>query len=127
MYSQMASRVASGQVNRHTHPVVLTGVLAIAHRLTLDDEYKGYYIPKGSTVFVNVWYVLISFSDLINPVDRYNILSYPRALLKDEEYYPDPDVFLPERFLKDGKINPKVADPIPNFGFGRRFVLSPNL
>ncbi|KAJ8700702.1 hypothetical protein PTI98_003705 [Pleurotus ostreatus] len=61
------------------------------------DEYKGYYIPKGSIVFVNVW-----------------------ALLRDEEHYPDPDTFRPERFLKDGKINPKVADPIPNFGFGRR-------
>lgn len=27
----------------------------VAHRLTMDDEYKGYFIPKGSTVFVNVW------------------------------------------------------------------------
>ncbi|KAL4259703.1 cytochrome P450 family protein [Pleurotus pulmonarius] len=72
--------------------------LGVAHRVTMDDEYKGYHIPKGSTVFVNVW-----------------------ALLRDEEYYPDPDTFRPERFLtKDGKINPKRVDPIPNFGFGRR-------
>ncbi|KAF9490983.1 cytochrome P450 [Pleurotus eryngii] len=71
--------------------------LGLAHRLTIDDEYKGYYIPKGSIVFANIW-----------------------AMLRDEEYYPDPDVFRPEGFLKDGKINYKLTNPIPNFGFGRR-------
>ncbi|KAL4264719.1 cytochrome P450 family protein [Pleurotus pulmonarius] len=71
--------------------------LGLAHRLTMDDEYKGYLIPKGTIVFANIW-----------------------ALLRDEEYYPDPDTFNPDRFLKDGKFDPKLADPIPNFGFGRR-------
>ncbi|KDQ28638.1 hypothetical protein PLEOSDRAFT_1063469 [Pleurotus ostreatus PC15] len=73
------------------------GPLGVAHRLTMDDEYKGYFIPKGSTVFVNVW-----------------------ALLRDEECHPDPDTFNPERFLKDGKLNPKTLDSNPNFGSGRR-------
>ncbi|KAL4262020.1 cytochrome P450 family protein [Pleurotus pulmonarius] len=68
-----------------------------AHRLTMDGEYKGYFMPKGSTVFLNTW-----------------------ELLRDEEYYPDSDTFNPERFLKNGDINPKTLDPIPNFGFGRR-------
>ncbi|KAJ8690937.1 hypothetical protein PTI98_010555 [Pleurotus ostreatus] len=71
--------------------------LGAPHRLTMDDEYKGYIIPKGSTIFVNVW-----------------------ALLRDEEVYSDPGTFKPERFLKDGEIDPKTLDPIPNFGFGRR-------
>ncbi|KAJ8690951.1 hypothetical protein PTI98_010568 [Pleurotus ostreatus] len=71
--------------------------LGAPHRLTMDDEYKGYIIPKGSTIFVNVW-----------------------ALLRDEEVYSDPETFNPERFLKDGEIDPKTLDPIPNFGFGRR-------
>jgi cytochrome P450 len=31
--------------------------------------------------------------------------------------YPDPFSFRPERFIKDGKIDPDV---IPAFGFGRR-------
>ncbi|KAL4264186.1 cytochrome P450 family protein [Pleurotus pulmonarius] len=71
--------------------------LGVAHRLTEDDTYNGYYLPKGATVLANTW-----------------------ALLRDEEYYPDPDGFYPDRFLKDGKINPKLCEAMPNFGYGRR-------
>ncbi|KAJ8698822.1 hypothetical protein PTI98_005489 [Pleurotus ostreatus] len=72
--------------------------LSVAHRLTMDDEYNGYYLPKHSTIFVNTW-----------------------AILRDEEYYPDPDSFKPGRFLKDGKVDPKHKDLIVNFGYGRRY------
>jgi cytochrome P450 len=34
--------------------------------------------------------------------------------------YPDPFSFRPERFIKDGKIDPDVKDPLAAFGFGRR-------
>ncbi|KAL4267508.1 cytochrome P450 family protein [Pleurotus pulmonarius] len=71
--------------------------LAIAHRLTEADTYNGYYLPKGATVFANTW-----------------------ALLHDEEYYPDPDRFNPDRFLKNGKIDRKLCEAMPNFGYGRR-------
>ena len=30
---------------------------AIPHRATNDDEYNGYYIPKGTIVFGNSWSV----------------------------------------------------------------------
>lgn len=31
--------------------------LALPHRTTEDDEYRGYHIPKGSVVMGNAWYV----------------------------------------------------------------------
>jgi len=46
-----------------------------------------------------------------------------RAILHDEEIYPEPFKFNPDRFLtKDGQLNPAVQDPaLAVFGFGRRF------
>lgn len=42
-------------------------------------------------------------------------------MLHNEEDYPNPEKFDPERFLKDGKLNPDVRDPVTvAFGFGRR-------
>ena len=44
-----------------------------------------------------------------------------RAMARDPEQYPDPDRFLPERFLKEGKLDPDVRNPRAFcFGFGRR-------
>ena len=46
-------------------------------------------------------------------------------MLHNEEVYPDPFTFNPDRFMKDGKIDESVRDPAHAcFGFGRRFVLS---
>lgn len=45
-------------------------------------------------------------------------------MLHDPEEYPQPDLFKPERFIKDGKINPNVRDPSTIiFGFGRRYAM----
>ena len=30
----------------------------LPHTVTEDDEHDGYYIPKGSIVFANIWYAL---------------------------------------------------------------------
>ncbi|KAJ7584553.1 cytochrome P450 [Mycena floridula] len=73
-------------------------VAPIAPHMSLkEDEYLGYRIPAGTLVIANLW-----------------------AMLHDEEIYPDPDSFIPERFLTDGRLN-NVQDPRDIiFGAGRR-------
>lgn len=47
-----------------------------------------------------------------------------RMILHDEKDYPEPLQFRPERFLKNGKMNPDIQDPeLAVWGFGRRQVL----
>jgi hypothetical protein len=49
--------------------------------------------------------------------------SLHRGLFHDPENFEDPMTFKPERYLKDGKINPDILDPmVATFGFGRRSV-----
>ena len=44
-----------------------------------------------------------------------------RAMLNDERDYPQPQIFKPERFLKDRQLDSSVRDPMDiAFGFGRR-------
>ncbi|KAI0076590.1 cytochrome P450 [Panus rudis PR-1116 ss-1] len=77
------------------HPVV---PLDVPHRLTRDDTYREYFLPEGTIVVANAW-----------------------AILHDESAYPESQLFNPDRFLKDGQLNPDVRDPaVAAFGFGRR-------
>ncbi|TBU56856.1 cytochrome P450 [Dichomitus squalens] len=79
--------------------------LGVVHRSTEDDEYRGYFLPKGTLVLPNVW-----------------------AMMHDPKVYPQPEVFEPERYLKDSVLNPDVPDPASVvFGFGRRICLGKNL
>ncbi|KAH9888083.1 cytochrome P450 [Cubamyces lactineus] len=72
--------------------------LGVAHRCTEDNVYRGWRIPEGATVMFNVW-----------------------AMLHDENVYPDPEAFHPERFLKGGAPNMDVMQPeVLTFGVGRR-------
>ncbi|RPD54263.1 CyP450 monooxygenase [Lentinus tigrinus ALCF2SS1-6] len=72
--------------------------LALPRTSQADDEYQGYLIPKGSIVLANSW-----------------------IFSRDPRYYPQPERFMPERFLKDGKLDPDVRDPrVFAFGYGRR-------
>ncbi|KAG8896943.1 hypothetical protein FRB99_008554 [Tulasnella sp. 403] len=78
--------------------------LAIPHANITDETYKGYYIPKGTTIFVNNW-----------------------ALFHDPDVYENPSEFNPDRFIdaefgtKPG-ANPEDVNSRRNnisFGSGR--------
>jgi cytochrome P450 len=72
--------------------------ISIPKLLREDDDYKGYYLPKGAIVLENVW-----------------------AVFRDPLTYPEPHKFNPERFMKDGKLGSSIRDPGDRvFGSGRR-------
>ncbi|KAG2366779.1 cytochrome P450, partial [Suillus spraguei] len=75
------------------YPVAPFGV---PRATTTNDIYDGYFIPKGVLVFANIW-----------------------AITHDENKFPSPNEFRPERFLReDGSL---TSDMIPlGFGWGRR-------
>ncbi|KAF8900187.1 cytochrome P450 [Mucidula mucida] len=73
------------------HPAAPTG---IPHTTIEDDVHDGYFIPKGSIVFANIW-----------------------QMARDRSVYTKPFVFNPDRFMGP---NPE-QDPFEYlFGFGRR-------
>ncbi|KAI0631915.1 cytochrome P450 [Trametes polyzona] len=80
--------------------------LGVAHRTVEDDEFRGYFIPAGTAVVGNVWYASVSCTVFC---------------MHDSAVYPDPHQFYPDRFIKDGQLDPDVLDPASLvFGWGRR-------
>ncbi|KAG2148109.1 cytochrome P450 [Suillus clintonianus] len=70
---------------------------AVPHRVIEDDIHDGYYIPKGTLIIPNIWF-----------------------MLNDPRTYANPSEFNPERFLaKEGK-EPETDPRTICFGFGRR-------
>ncbi|KAF9033032.1 cytochrome P450 [Hymenopellis radicata] len=68
----------------------------VPHSPIEDDEYEGFFIPKGSWVMANLW-----------------------GMLHDPEVYPEPHLFRPERFESSNPA--QEPDPIKlAFGLGRR-------
>jgi len=77
------------------HPLLPLG---FPHKLMEDDIYEGMFLPAGSMVMANSW-----------------------SILHDPAIYKDPEPFNPDRFLKDGELDPDVMSPgLVAFGFGRR-------
>ncbi|KAK0234240.1 cytochrome P450 [Armillaria fumosa] len=76
------------------HAVTPTGV---PHRVTEDDVHSGYFIPKGTIVFANIW-----------------------NMLHDPTVYDKPFEFKPERFIRTEDKEPELDPYQVSFGFGRR-------
>ena len=47
--------------------IILTSSEAVPHMSTADDEYNGFYIPKGTIVMGNVWLVLQPLNPIFYP------------------------------------------------------------
>ncbi|KAF8989893.1 cytochrome P450 [Cyathus striatus] len=74
---------------------------AVGHRTRISDVVSGYHIAANSVIIANIW-----------------------SFTHDEELYPDPEKFNPERYMND------KACPDPRtyvFGFGRRSCPGMNL
>ncbi|KAJ8454690.1 hypothetical protein ONZ45_g19202 [Pleurotus djamor] len=73
--------------------------LGLFHLYTSEDTYRGYHIPKGTIIMANIW-----------------------AMMRDQEYFPEPDMFMPDWFIgEDGLLNETLVDIVRgSFGFGRR-------
>ncbi|OZJ06759.1 hypothetical protein BZG36_00265 [Bifiguratus adelaidae] len=85
----------------HLHPA---GPLGLPHATSKDDIYNGYFIPKESTVILNLY-----------------------TMNRDPVKYPEPNNFNPYRYLDDVQqlssalANGKIEDrDHTSFGFGRR-------
>lgn len=84
--------------------------LGLPHRSSEDDWYKGYFIPKGTTVVSNIW-----------------------ALNHDQEVYgPNADEFDPARYLDaNGRVDSAFPDTKEeghhSYGFGYRICVGRHL
>jgi cytochrome P450 len=83
-------------------PTTISG--AVPHASSKDDYYNGYFIPKGSSIMLNVW-----------------------SINMDENRHPNPREFRPERYEGDGLSaadSAALADVAKRdhftFGAGRR-------
>ncbi|THC87143.1 hypothetical protein EYZ11_013412 [Aspergillus tanneri] len=65
--------------------------IAVPHAAIQDDEYMGYFIPRGTTVIANQF-----------------------GMNMDDALFNDPSSFHPERYVEDPDL------PVSAFGFGRR-------
>ncbi|KAH8112981.1 cytochrome P450 [Phellopilus nigrolimitatus] len=75
----------------------IVGPVGLAHAVADDDVYDGYLIPGGTSVYANLW-----------------------AMSRDPKEYPEPEKFIPDRWLpKKGTRMPLDVSKIV-FGIGRR-------
>ncbi|KAF8552144.1 cytochrome P450 [Imleria badia] len=77
-----------------------TNPLSMPHAVMEDDVYEGYHIPKGAMILTNLW-----------------------SMSHNESRFPNPNSFIPERFLNnDGSLKSNEMEQIA-FGWGRRMCV----
>ncbi|KIJ53803.1 hypothetical protein M422DRAFT_25570 [Sphaerobolus stellatus SS14] len=85
-------------VMKETFRWIPVAPLGLPHLASQDDSYNEYLIPAGATMLANIW-----------------------AMTRDPRYFPDPEVFRPERYLEKDFSDSPFANPLQLvFGFGRR-------
>ena len=89
-------RLNASVTSRHT-----VTPAAFPHAVEKDDVYKGYFIPKGATVFGNAW-----------------------AIHMDPMRYANPTAFDPDRFYTPGQPTPWSNGPA---GARDQCVFSPSI
>ncbi|KAG8913572.1 hypothetical protein FRC02_005397 [Tulasnella sp. 418] len=82
------------------------GPLGVPHESTEDQLYKGYLVPKGATIFVNIW-----------------------GVFHDPNIFENPDEFNPDRFMDATPEQTKAWKKLETlqFGVGRRICPGMNL
>ena len=86
--------------------------IGIPHSLVEDDVVDGYFLPKGLSDLVVLEQ---THKTTLGAMVSFNIW----AMTHDENIYPDPFTFKPERFLSaDGRLNDDSR--VLAYGFGRR-------
>lgn len=78
--------------------------LGIAHRTMEDVKFYQYHIPKDTVTLVSLY-----------------------SLNMDKEYWKDPDMFRPERFLNENNEYLQHAEQFFPFGLGKRRCMGENL
>ncbi|KAF7328683.1 putative cytochrome P450 [Mycena sanguinolenta] len=87
---------------QETHRFRPVAPLMVPHCTVASEEYKGFIIPKGTTIFVNTW-----------------------GIFHDPDLFDDPENFIPDRYLltehgtKPGVDGSDLRPTLP-FGAGRR-------
>ncbi|KIK55877.1 hypothetical protein GYMLUDRAFT_174981 [Collybiopsis luxurians FD-317 M1] len=71
--------------------------IGLPHASREDDVHDGHFIPKGSIIFTN-----------------------NRKFLNDPQMYPNPEAFVPERFMEPQNHSKPTHPKEYLFGFGRR-------
>ncbi|KAK7687640.1 hypothetical protein QCA50_008855 [Cerrena zonata] len=90
--------------------------IVLPRSITRDDEYRGFFIPKGTTIIaVNITVVILLPTLICSLAESMDHVT--------QEDYPELERLNPDRFIADGKLNPHIRNPLSiALGFGHRCI-----